>query len=133
MTDQLNATDEVIVEQSRRRHSGADWRHMLSFRNISALYLFVLLVVTFSILTPKTFLAPGTWGGLLDAEALTILAAIAVMIPLTAGMFNLAIGAEIAWAVMLVAVLQARLGLPFEFAIAITIVCGAFIGWVSGI
>ncbi len=132
MSDQTNVIDEVAKEQPVRRRSGADWKRLLSFRNISALYLLVLLVVIFSILTPATFLAPGTWGGLLDAEALTILAAIAVMIPLTAGLFNLAIGSEIAWAVMLVAVLQARLGLPYELAIVLTILCGAFIGWVSG-
>jgi ribose transport system permease protein len=131
VADHSNSTDPVTAENPRRR-SGANWRALLSFRNISALYLFVVLMVTFSILTPRTFLAPGTWVGLLDAEALTILAAIAVMIPLTAGLFNLAIGAEIAWAVMLVAVLQARLGLPFELAIVLTIACGAFIGWLSG-
>ena len=54
MADRLNTTDEATIEQARR-HPGADWKRLLSFRNVSALYLLVLLVVTFSILTPTIF------------------------------------------------------------------------------
>src|SRR5690606_14308786 len=93
------------------------WRTSLSFQNISAIYIFVALFIVFSISTPRTFLTPGTWLSMLDAEAVTVMAAIAVMIPLVCGVFNLAIGAEIAWAVMLVAVLQSTLGLPSWVAI----------------
>jgi len=112
---------------------GGGWRRRLSFQNISAIYLFVVVFVIFSILVPGTFLTPGTWLGIFDAESLTVLAAIAVMIPLVAGVFNLAIGAEIAWAVMFVSVLQASWDVPFWIAIPITLACGALIGLLSGL
>jgi ribose transport system permease protein len=113
----------------RRRALGG----ALSFRNISALYIFVLLFVLYAILTPTTFLTPGTWVVLLDAQTVTVLAAVAVLIPLVTGVFNLAIGAEIGFAVILVAVLQTKLDLPFQLAIPLTILVGGLIGLVSGL
>ena len=123
----------TVVDDAAGVSAGSSWRRRLSFQNISAIYLFILVFVIFSILVPGTFLTPGTWLGIFDAESLTVMAAIAVMIPLVAGVFNLAIGAEIAWAVMLVAVLQARWNVPFWIAILVTLACGALIGLISGL
>ena len=39
-------------------------RAALSFTNISAVYIFVLLFVLFSLWVPDTFLATGTWKSL---------------------------------------------------------------------
>lgn len=109
------------------------WWRMLSFRNISALYIFVVLFAIFAIITPRTFLTPGTWLVLLDAQSITVLAAIAVLIPLVNGVFNLAIGAEVGFAVILVAVLQVKFGVPWGMAIPLTIAAGALIGLISGL
>jgi len=113
--------------------SGRGLGKALSFRNISALYIFVLLFVIYAVLTPATFLTPGTWVVLLDAQTITVLAAVAVLIPLVTGVFNLAIGAEVGFAVILVAVLQTKMQLPFQLAIPLTILVGALIGLVSGL
>ncbi|GLI26564.1 sugar ABC transporter permease [Agromyces rhizosphaerae] len=109
------------------------WRRALSFQNISAIYIFVVLFAIFAILTPRTFLTPGTWLVLLDAQSITVLAAVAVLIPLVTGAFNLAIGAEVGFAVILVAVLQVQLNVPWGLAVPITILAGALIGLVSGL
>jgi len=105
----------------------------LGFRNISAIYIFIVLFAIFAILTPRTFLTPGTWLVLLDAQAITVLAAIAVLIPLVNGVFNLAIGAEVGFAVILVAVLQTRFDVPWGLAIPMAIIVGAVIGLISGL
>lgn len=106
---------------------------VFGFRNISAIYIFIVLFAIFAILTPRTFLTPGTWLVLLDAQAITVLAAIAVLIPLVNGVFNLAIGAEVGFAVILVAVLQTRFDIPWGLAIPMAIIVGALIGLVSGL
>jgi ribose transport system permease protein len=121
--------EEAQATEAPRRKAAA----ALSFRNISALYIFVLLFVVYAILTPRTFLTPGTWVVLLDAQTITVLAAVAVLIPLVTGVFNLAIGAEVGFAVILVAVLQTKLDLPFQLAIPATIIVGGLIGLVSGL
>lgn len=109
------------------------WRKTLSFRNISAIYIFVIIFAVFSIVTPNTFLREGVWRTLLDAQSITVIAAIAVMIPLVTGSFNLAIGAEVGFAGILVAVLQAQAGIPFVVGIPLTLLMGALIGLISGL
>ncbi|HIY65637.1 MAG TPA: hypothetical protein H9830_05100 [Candidatus Agrococcus pullicola] len=75
--------------------------HALSFRNISAIYIFVILFAIFSLWIPDKFLQPGVWRSLLDAEALTGIAAIAALIPLIAGSLNLAIGGQVGFTAIL--------------------------------
>ncbi|QBE49067.1 ABC transporter permease [Leucobacter triazinivorans] len=106
---------------------------LISFRNISAIYIFVVLFVIFALITPKTFLTAGTWLVLLDAQSITVLAAIAVLVPLVCGVFNLAIGAEVGFAVIFVAVLQVKLDLPWGLAAPLAILAGALIGIISGL
>ena len=109
------------------------WARALSFRNISAIYIFVIIFVIFSIVTPETFLREGVWRTLLDAQSITVIAAIAVMIPLVTGSFNLAIGAEVGFAGILIAILQVQAGVPFLVAIPLTLLAGALIGLISGL
>ena len=124
---------------------GTNWRRLLGFQNISAIYIFIVGFIVFAAI-PKSsaqFLSGGNWASVLDSNSLTVLAAVAVLIPLVAGVFNLAIGAEITWAVMICVVLQTppaqggglalALGLPWQLAAIITIACGALIGLVSGL
>ncbi|MHB8696024.1 MAG: hypothetical protein ACYDHH_32830, partial [Solirubrobacteraceae bacterium] len=65
---------------------------VLSFRNISALYIFVALFVIFSLLVPDTFLTSTTWKSLLADQAVTAILAVGLVIALSAGAFDLAIG-----------------------------------------
>jgi len=113
--------------------SSSSWRRILSFRNVSAVYIFVIIFALFAIITPKTFLSPGTWVLLLDEQTITVLAALAVLIPLNVAVFNLAIGAEVGFAVILVAVLQVNLQLPWPLAVILALACGALIGTISGL
>ena len=113
--------------------TGARIAHALSFRNISAIYIFILIFVIFAIVTPNTFLQQGVWRTLLDAQSVTVIAAIGVMIPLVTGSFNLAIGYEVGFAGILIAVLQARMEIPFVVGIPLTLLAGALIGLISGL
>ncbi|GGA64855.1 sugar ABC transporter permease [Pseudoclavibacter endophyticus] len=105
----------------------------LSFRNISAIYIFIALFIIFAILTPDTFLQPGVWRTLLDAQAITVLTACAVLLPLITGAFNLAIGAEVGLAGILVAMFMSSLGLPVPVAMLLTLAAGALVGAISGL
>ena len=76
-------------------------RAALSFRNISALYIFAALFVLFALWVPDTFLTTGVWRSLLADSAVTALVSVAVTIPLAAGIFNLAVGTEVGLAAIL--------------------------------
>lgn len=107
-------------------------RAALSFTNISAVYIFVLLLVLFSVWVPDTFLTTGTWKSLLANSALTALVAIAVTIPLSAGVFNLAVGTEVGMAAILSAWLLEKQHLGLVPAVVLTLIIGCAIGATSG-
>lgn len=105
----------------------------LSFRNISALYVFVVIFVIFSLWVPDTFLKIDTWKTLFDSQAVTALLAVGLVIALAAGAFDLAIGTELGIGAILVSWLLADQGLPVPLAIVLTILGGALVGLVNGL
>jgi len=106
---------------------------VLSFRTISALYVFAALFVVFSLWIPDTFLRSDTWTTMLDSGAVTAILAIGLVVALSAGTFDLAIGAELGLGAVLVAWFLADNGVPLVAAIALTIVAGATIGLANGL
>lgn len=113
--------------------SRADILSALSFRNISAIYILVILFVVFSLWIPEKFLQVGVWRSLLDAEALTGIAAIAALVPLVAGSLNLAIGAQVGFSAILAAWMLGKAGLPIVLQLPAVLVAGALIGWVTAV
>jgi ribose transport system permease protein len=107
-------------------------RAALSFTNISALYIAAALFVLFSLWVPNTFLTASTWHSLLANSSLTALVAIAVTIPLSAGVFNLAVGTELGIAAILSAWLIQKQHLGLVPSVTFTLVAGGVIGATSG-
>ncbi|WP_345751515.1 ABC transporter permease [Microbacterium rhizophilus] len=113
--------------------SRSDILRALSFRNISAVYIFIVIFAVFAIWIPDRFLQPGVWRSLLDAEALTGLAAIAALIPLVAGSLNLAVGAQVGFSAILSAWFLSKAGLPIAIQLPVVILSGALIGLVTAL
>jgi ribose transport system permease protein len=106
---------------------------LLSFRNISAIYIFIALFALFSFWVPDTFLQESTWKALIDSQALTAMVAVALVIPVAAGAFDLAIGTEVGLGGILAAWLLSSKGLPIPAVIVLTIIAGCLIGLGSGL
>jgi ribose transport system permease protein len=62
-----------------------------------------------------------------------VIAAIGLVIPLAAGVFDLAVGAEVGFGAILVAALLAKADVPIPLAILLTILGGAAVGLVNGL
>lgn len=104
----------------------------LSFRNISAIYLFAVMFVVFALWVPTTFLEGATWRSLLTDQAESGMLAIALVIPLAAGVVDLAIGSELGLGAIVVAWLIMNHGVPIVPAILITLVAGIAVGLLNG-
>ena len=113
--------------------TGSRLRAWFAFGNISALYVFVLLFAAFSLWIPDTFLVWTTWKTLLDNQAVAALGALALVLPLSAGVFNLAIGLQVGAGSMIVGWLMVHEGAGVVPAVAVTAVAGLLIGLVSGL
>jgi ribose transport system permease protein len=105
----------------------------LSFRNISAIYVFVVIFVVFSIWVPDTFLSGDTWRAMISSQAVTAMLAVGLVIALSAGAFDLSIGAALGFGSILVAWLLSKRGVPIVPAIVLTIVAGAAVGLLNGL
>jgi ribose transport system permease protein len=90
--------------------------------------LFLGLFVLFAIWEPDTFLTTQTWRLLLDNQAITALASVGLVLPLSAGVIDLAIGSEVGMGAIVVAWLLAHAHFPIAAAVALTLLVGAAIG-----
>jgi len=110
-------------ESWMRRVAGA-----VAFRNVSALYLLALMFVVFALWVPDTFLTWGTWRSLLSDQAITCLVAVGLVVPIAAGVIDLAVGTEAGLGAILVAWLLAQLHLAGLVAVVVTLLAGAAVG-----
>jgi ribose transport system permease protein len=104
------------------------FRRAMSFRNVSALYILALMFVVFSIWEPHTFLTVATWRQLLDNQAIAAIIAVAVVVPLSAGVIDLALGTEVGICAVLVAWLIADKSVSIPTSFVLTLVAGVAIG-----
>ena len=127
-----DAADENASAPNHRRDLGRVSR-ALSFRNISAVYVFIVLFVLFSFWVPDTFLSGDTWRALISSQAVTAMLSVGLVIALSAGAFDLAIGATLGFGSIFVAWLLAKHGIPIVPAIVLSIVAGAAVGLLNGL
>jgi ribose transport system permease protein len=123
----------LVAPEHRVASAPQRLRAALSFRSISALYIFAALFLLFALWVPDTFLVRATWKALLDDQAITALVAVALVIPLSAGAFDLSIGAAVGMGSILSAWLLAKQGLSIGATVALTVVAGGVIGLASGL
>jgi len=98
----------------------------------SGLYLWALFIVTFGIWKPHLFLTSATAHSIASSQAIAAMLALALLIPLTAGVYDLSVGAVINVSTILVVELQTKYHHDLWTAIIVTVVACAAIGAVSG-
>ena len=108
-------------------------RHSLSFRNISAVYVFAATFVLFSAWVPDTFLSTDTWRALITSQAVTAMLAVGFVVALSAGAFDLSFGSTLGFGAIFVAWLLAGHGVPIVPAVLLSVLAGALIGLVNGL
>lgn len=102
-------------------------RRKLSFANIGAVYVWIAIIIIFSIWVPSTFLTVATFKQVLNGNAIVALLALSLLIPLSAGVFDL----SIAYNATLTCVVLTKLivgGVPLWLAIVAAIFTGLLVG-----
>jgi ribose transport system permease protein len=103
------------------------------FDRFSGLYLWVAFIIIFSVWKPATFATSATVHSVASQQAVGAMLAIAVLIPLAAGAYDLSIGATINFSTILVVVLQVQDHWPMGWALVAAVACCTLIGIVNGI
>jgi ribose transport system permease protein len=105
-------------------------------RNFVAQYavvlFFIALFVGFSIDLPDTFPTSSNIRSMVSADAILLILALGVTIPLRSGDFDLSIGAVANFSAAIIGVLMIKHGWPIVPAIIVTLLVGALIGAING-
>ena len=101
---------------------------MLSPANIAAIYVWLALILVFAIWSPSLFLTGTTVKRILDESAISGIAALAVVLPLAAGVFDLSIGSTVGLSGIVAGWVLGNTGLPPAIAIAAALGTGLLVG-----
>jgi len=99
----------------------------------SALYLLGFIIVLFGLWIPETFLSRTTFKLVFADQVVIAILGLALLIPLTAGAFDLSVGAMLAFSLVIVSWFQQSTSVPVVVACVIALVACAFVGFLSGL
>jgi ribose transport system permease protein len=121
----LLGTSEVGPGEPPAAHGrAASLRRNLGIANYSLVLLWAIIILIFGILTPSTFLTWVSVRSIASEQAITAMMALALVLPLAAGIYDLSIGGTMGLSAVLVAWFQLH-GLGAWYAIASTVaICG---------
>lgn len=104
----------------------------LKLDRLSAVYLLILFFVVFGITTPGTFLTSTTIKLVLSESVITAVLALAFLIPLLGGAFDLSIGTMMGFSLVIVNYLAVHTGMPLWLNAIIALLACAGFGAISG-
>jgi ribose transport system permease protein len=106
-------------------------RQAFSFRNVGVIYVWIAIIILFSIWAPDTFPTWQTARTVLNQNAIAGLMALALIVPLSAQIFDLSVGNAMGLCNVIVAWLLVEKGVPMIPAILLTLAAGVLIGLIN--
>jgi ribose transport system permease protein len=94
--------------------------------------VWLAVIALFGALRPDTFLTWSNFSSIFGSEAVLVIVTLGLIIPLTAGDFDLSIAQTLTFVSMLTAILSARLGVPIGYIVLIALAAGAVVGLING-
>jgi len=129
----MSADVQLAQPPSAGRRRLAGWARPLSFRNIGAVYVWIVLIVAFTIWQPVLFPTAQTAKSMLNEYAITGIAGLSIVLPLAAGIFDLSIGATIGFAGVFAGWTLNHLGVSPAIAVILTLGAGVAIGLLNSL
>jgi ribose transport system permease protein len=93
----------------------------------------LLLIVGFGIANPGVFLTAATFQTMLGSQAVLLVLTLALIVPLTAGDYDLSVAGVLTLSAMMVAILNVQHGWPIWAAILAAIAMGLVVGLINGL
>jgi ribose transport system permease protein len=104
----------------------------LGLQTCSGLYLWAAFIITFGIWKPDLFLTSATVHSIASSQAISAMLALALLIPLTAGVYDLSVGSVINVSTVLVVEMQTKYHHDMWTSMIVTVLACIAIGAVSG-
>jgi ribose transport system permease protein len=104
----------------------------LGLDRFSAIYLWVIFIVVFGLWSPDEFLTRATFLSVASSQAIAGMIAIAVLIPLACGQYDLSVGATANLSGIVVILLQTSQGWGVLQSVVLSVIIGLAVGAVNG-
>lgn len=105
---------------------------LTNLQRIALPLAWIALIIGFGIYSPGTFLSAANFQTMFGSQAVLLVLTLALLIPLTAGDYDLSVASMLGLSAMLIAVLNARHGWPLGAAIAVAVLTGVVVGLFNG-
>lgn len=109
----------------------SDWAYQAE--RFGLIIVWIVVIAIFGVLQPDTFLKWSNFSTIFGSEAVLVIVTLGLVIPLTAGDFDLSIAQTLTFVSMLTAILTVHMGVPLLAVIPIVLVVGALIGLINGL
>ena len=120
---------QMEAEAAQPAPGGFQWKEWLE--KYGLLIAWVLMILILGAFKPAQMFAWNSYASMLGSNAMVVVLALALIIPLTTGDFDLSVAASMGLGSMLIAVLNVKMGYPIGSAVLIALVVGAMIGAVN--
>ncbi len=92
----------------------------------------IAVIIVFGAVRPDTFLSWANFSTILGSQAVLVVVTLGLIIPLTAGDYDLSIASVLTLSAMLIAVLNVWAGIPIGFAVLLALGAGVLVGFLNG-
>lgn len=106
---------------------------MKTLERFSLLIAWVAIIAIFAAIAPPTFLTWPSFASIFGSQAVLVIVALGLVIPLTAGDIDLSIAQVLTLSSMIIAVLNVDLGYPISLAIVVALAVSIVVGLVNGL
>jgi ribose transport system permease protein len=101
-------------------------------QRFSIVIALVVVVIVFGALKPDAFLTTSMLQGILGSQAVLVVLTCALLIPLTAGDYDLSVAGVLMLSQMMIGVLNAQLHMNIGLVVVLCLVTGAVVGFING-
>ena len=143
----MSGTTGVDVEQQERPDPPRDDRgelahakakptsrvHRLGLERYALIGVWLVLIAGFGVLRPSTFLTGGNLSTILGSQAVQAVVALALLLPLMTGDFDLSVASTTSLSAMTLTVLNVNLHWPIAPAIVAALAVGVVVGLFNGV
>jgi ribose transport system permease protein len=99
---------------------------------VALLLVWAAIIAVFGVLRPESFLTWSNFSTILGSQAVIVIITLGLVVPLTAGDYDLSIASGLTLAGTVLALLNARLGVPIIWSILASLAVGAVVGFING-
>lgn len=125
----MTATDPAARDGTGRRAPAFD--ALRELERFALVLGWIFLIAVFGLLLPDTFLTWRTFSSLLGSQAVLVVLALGILIPLTAGDFDLSAASTLVFGAMFLAVSDVTWGWPIGASVIAVVAIGVIVGLVN--